>query len=233
MNSTDNHRLARARTAAIGAVAAAAIGGAALAGCAKGGDNGKAATAWATGTAATLSAAADAPGGTEASRPAGETPMPTPPNPFELPNEATIFLVLSPDGAEGAREFPLGYEDGQLTPEYLIEGLSAITGYEFAVAVADAPDGATVDWSPSSTLIAGRADLDLPGTLEFDGAEDFAFFMLDSLAKTLQENLGYQNVYYTLDGGGELAVPDTGIAIPSAEPYAVGQTGRGGGAPPR
>jgi hypothetical protein len=142
-----------------------------------------------------------------------------------MEHEATLYLAFHPDQADGVQEYPLGYDEG-MDAQSLIDGLSAITSYDFAVTVEEIEAGAKVDWLADSTLVAGRQDLDLPGTYEFDDAAHFDYFMLDSLAKTLQDNLGYEAIYYTMAGGAEIDLPDSGIQVPADAPYEYGVTGR-------
>ena len=98
------------------------------------------------------------------------------------------------------RSKPMEYT-GELTAEKLAEGLSEWTGLDFFVTDSDAPDGITVDWEKSSTLIARLDDREQKEDFHFYDAESLRWFMMDSLRMTLVNNIGVENVYYTMDGG--------------------------------
>ena len=112
--------------------------------------------------------------------------------------------------------------DDRLTPEIIAEGLSDWTGFDFLFdASYDGAGNFTVDWHVNSTLIAG-----LGGREQKDGfymADDnsMRWFMMDTLDRTLKENLEVYEIYYTTDGGKELKFEEFYPinAIPSYIPY--------------
>jgi hypothetical protein len=113
--------------------------------------------------------------------------------------------------------FPAGYETGRLeyralpymrplTVEILAAGLSDWSGMDFSLSADVSGSAVTVDWAADSGLFTegGGAPKD---DFTFHEAEVREWFMLDSLWHTIKENLGVDEIYYTMDGGKELRVP--------------------------
>ncbi|MBQ0001739.1 MAG: hypothetical protein KBT01_09455 [Clostridiales bacterium] len=86
--------------------------------------------------------------------------------------------------------------DGDMTPESLAEGLSALTGFAFSIECETTDEGLRVVWKDDSTMIAGFQDMDLVDTV-FESYEEIQWSMLDSLTETLRYNLEYANIWYT------------------------------------
>jgi hypothetical protein len=85
---------------------------------------------------------------------------------------------------------------------YLADELSEWTGLDFALNdVTFGEDSVTVDWSAESTLIAGLGEREQKEEFHFYDAIGLNWFMMDSLAQTLKNNLDVETVYYCSDGG--------------------------------
>jgi hypothetical protein len=86
----------------------------------------------------------------------------------------------------------------------LADELSAWTGLGFSLNdVSFGEDSITVDWSKDSTLIAGLGDREMNEELRpylYD-AVSLNWFMMDSLATTLKNNMDIATVYYCSEGG--------------------------------
>ncbi len=143
--------------------------------------------------------------GTEAS---SVTTSPVSASPDSAQEEAvalTLYAELPGETMEKQTEY-LPVEEApassSLIAFYLADELSAWTGFDFALNdVRFGEDDVTVDWSKDSTLIAGLDDGEGEGEfLLLDGAS-LSWFMMDSLAMTLKENLDVTTVYYCSDGG--------------------------------
>lgn len=117
-------------------------------------------------------------------------------------------------------QYELGYS-GTLTPEILIDGLSNLTGLDFIADTVQTEMGITVDWKNESTLIAGLDGREQKENFHFFDADSMRWFMMDSLYRTLMENFGDENIYYTMDGEKELAFEDLSptSSFPSDIPY--------------
>ncbi len=115
----------------------------------------------------------------------------------------------------------------ELDPFELADALSALTGLSFEL------DGWTnggsyvsVDWSAESSLFVGPPDPQNEDFFFFD-IDTLRWFMLDSLRRTLIENLDLEEVYYTMNDGEDLVFdqlsavatyPDPAV-LPADEPF--------------
>lgn len=124
-------------------------------------------------------------------------------------------------GDEDVREYPIEYSGAKKTAEELARELSDLTGMDFTITASKTDDGLIVDWAADSTLIAGRDDREQKEDFRFYDYDSMSWFMMDSLWRTLTENLGVENVYYTMDGGKELVLEKMSPAreFPSDVPY--------------
>ncbi|MDR2655503.1 MAG: hypothetical protein LBC56_05430 [Oscillospiraceae bacterium] len=139
----------------------------------------------------------------------------------EETQKATLYAVFSHDDNSLNKTQEYEYA-GDLTTEILAKGLSEWTGYDFSIngAVAAEDGSITVDWSDASTLVSGVPDAEEKEGFNFNDREILAYFMLDSLCRTVQKNLNIENVYYTMNGGQTLALPSLTVQnISSDEPY--------------
>ena len=110
-----------------------------------------------------------------------------------------LYAVFS---AEDVKEYPIEYTGAQKTAEELANELSELTGLDFIITASQADDGWIVDWVADSTLFVGL-DEQKDEFLFFD-QDSLSWFMMNSLWRTLIENLDAENIYYTMDGGQEL-----------------------------
>ena len=125
-------------------------------------------------------------------------------------------------GDEDVREYPIEYSGAKKTAEELARELSDLTGMDFTITASKTDDGLIVDWAADSTLIAGRDDREQKEDFRFYDYDSMSWFMMDSLWRTLTENLDAENIYYTMDGGQELVLENLSSSIntfPSDVPY--------------
>jgi len=127
------------------------------------------------------------------------TPMPD--DEFTL----TLYAVfLGDDRLHETVPLPIVNESASpsLITFYLAEELSKWTGYDFTLNdVRFGEDSVTVDWSKDSTLIAGSDNMNQKEDFHFLDVVSLNWFMMDSLAMTLKNNLNIMKVYYCSDGG--------------------------------
>ncbi len=118
---------------------------------------------------------------------------------------ATLYTNME-TGNESAewKEHKFEYS-GELTAKVLADGLTQLTGLDFFIDTTEKPDGITVDWAKNSTLISNLDDRVQKDEFHFFDSESMRWFMMDSLWRTITENLKAENVYFTTDGGKELA----------------------------
>ena len=112
-----------------------------------------------------------------------------------------LYAVFS---AEDVKEYPIEYTGAKKTAEELAHELSELTGLDFIITASKADDGWIVDWAADSTLVAGLDDREQKEEFFFFDQDSLCWFMMDSLWRTLTENLDAENIYYTMDGGQEL-----------------------------
>ncbi len=129
-----------------------------------------------------------------------------------------LYAVFS---AEDVKEYPIKYTGAKKNAEELAHELSKLTGLDFTITASQTEDGWIVDWSADSTLIAGLDDREQKKEFHFFDADSLNWFMMDSLWRTLTENLDTETVYYTMDGGRELVLEKMSPAkeFPSDAPY--------------
>ena len=125
--------------------------------------------------------------------------------PLQSEEESTqtdiLYAVFS---AEDVKEYPIEYTGDKKTAEELAGELTGLTGLDFFITASKADDGWIVDWAADSTLIAGLDDREQKEEFHFFDHDSLCWFMMDSLWRTLTENLNAENIYYTMDGGREL-----------------------------
>ena len=117
--------------------------------------------------------------------------------------------VLYPEFTHGAMNWEpekRTYKE-ELSPRILARGLSKVTGLNFVARAGQMDDGTlTIDWDLDSTLFAGEEERDRQAEPLFLDGNSLRWFMLDSMAHTVQANLGITSVYYTMDGGAPLVL---------------------------
>lgn len=99
-------------------------------------------------------------------------------------------------------QFEFGYFTDKLTVERIAEAFSGLTGLNFSVSAAkNTAESITVDWKTDSTLVAGIGEQTQKEGFVFYDVESLDWFMLNSLCRTIRENMGNPDVYYTMNGG--------------------------------
>lgn len=114
----------------------------------------------------------------------------------------------------------IGFE-GPLTIDILCNSLSQITGLDYFNADYIDDNGIHIDWAPNSTLIANLDDRDQQEDFTFYDEDSMRWFMMDSLWKTLIENYGNVNVYYSMNGWENLKFDSLSLVseFPADSPY--------------
>ena len=114
----------------------------------------------------------------------------------------TLYAVFSEDEV---RELDFGYEKGTCTPEKIAAALSEWTGLDFNItAELDAQyNTVTIDWSTDSAMATGQPPEVQKDNFHFYDEEQLRFFMLNSLCRTIRENMGKLDVFYSLEGNGD------------------------------
>lgn len=108
---------------------------------------------------------------------------------------------------EQVKQYEYGYS-GRLYPDILAEGLTNLTGLNFAINSSESyKDGILVDWAANSTLVAGLDDREQKQDFFFYDADSLSWFMMNSMAMTIQKNFEVENVYFSMDGGKDLSLP--------------------------
>lgn len=120
---------------------------------------------------------------------------------------ATLVADFSCGGEIQVKNYPFEYQ-GELSAMDLATGLSELTGLDFKITAETVGDGIRIDWSSDSTLIAGLGDREPKEEFELSDVNSLEWFMMDSMYRTVKENLGVENVYYTGNGGKELYLAD-------------------------
>ncbi len=96
----------------------------------------------------------------------------------------------------------------KISIEAIANELSILTGLDFFINSATIEgDIAYVEWSNTSTLIAGLDDRAFKEDFAFFDNVTLNWFMLDSLNDSIIQNLPVSMVYYTMNGTEDLAVP--------------------------
>jgi len=131
-----------------------------------------------------------------------------------------LYLVMDIGWGDGPEEYPF---EGEATVESLAAGLTAMTGYAFTVTSNTDENGAiTIDWSANSSLFDGEAAEPVEG-LEFYDYDGMAWFMLDSLCRTIVRSIGVQELFYTMDGGKELVLENLSPPVFFPGPYMLSE----------
>ena len=150
--------------------------------------------------------------------PASSKPAESSQSAAESTQTDVLYAVFS---AEDVKEYPIEYTGAQKTAEELAHELSELIGLDFTITASKADDGWIVDWAADSTLVAGLDDREQKDEFFFFDYDSMSWFMMDSLWRTLTENLDAENIYYTMDGGRELVLEKMSPAnvFPADIPY--------------
>ncbi len=117
-------------------------------------------------------------------------------------------FTMGTDNEDLIKEYPFEYTGEKKNAAQLSDELSSLTGLNFTVAVTEAEDGLIIDWSNDSTLLAGLGDIEQKEEFRFYDNYTLQWFMMDSLWRTLKDNLDVENIYYTMEGGKDLSLED-------------------------
>lgn len=139
------------------------------------------------------------------------------PGTLKNPGDKTVTLYIW--NVDQYKTVQWHYRD-TLTVQKLLEGLAHETNWNLTVsAIKPASEKTTILWSNSSSLFAGIPAKQNKEYIVFQ-QKDLDAAILDSVAKTIVENLGLgYTVCYAGPGGENLTLPGTGITIPAGEPY--------------
>ncbi len=147
-------------------------------------------------------------------------------SPQAVETEITLYADFSAGSADAESLGLIKSEEqtvsSALTVEVLAKRLSEWSGLDFTLDGAKlSGDSATVDWAENSTLLAGLDDREQKEGFHFHDAESLNWFMLDSLARTIKENLKVSTVYYSMEGGKPLVLEDMPRLkeLPVDQPY--------------
>ena len=152
------------------------------------------------------------------SAPASSKPVASSQSAAESTQTDVLYAVFYSDDV---KEYPITYTGAQKTAEELAHELSELTGLDFTITASKADDGLIVDWAADSTLVAGLDNREQKEEFFFFDVDSLSWFMMDSLWRTLTENLDAENIYYTMDGGRELVLEKISSIneFPSDIPY--------------
>ncbi len=124
-------------------------------------------------------------------------------------NIATLYAVHSMGAVEGTGALIETYDyyyDDYLSIHMLADALSELTGLDFFLSdVTEDFETYTVSWADNSTLIANPVDIAQKEEFFFSDADSMRWFMMDSLYKTIMENIEAIEVFYMAEGGQELS----------------------------
>ena len=117
--------------------------------------------------------------------------------------------------------------EGALTAETLIQGISALTGWDLTLAepVISGKGGMSVCLSSESALFTGPPDPQVEEFHMYDVVQ-LAETILDSIQKTLQEGFTLESgdpdaldIWYYREGEQPLELPSLGLSWPIDQPY--------------
>ena len=130
----------------------------------------------------------------------------------------TLYAVFD---AQTIQEYSIEYTGAKKNAKELAAELTELTGLDFTITVSETDDGLIVDWAADSTLVSGPDSREQKEEFVFYDYDTMSWFMMDSLWRTLTENLDTENIYYTMDGGKTLTLEkmSPAIIIPSDTPY--------------
>lgn len=126
----------------------------------------------------------------------------------EPTQSVTLYMDFTNGGAEQSVQQVTYEYTGKLSPEVLIQGLSDTSGLDFFADVTQTDQAITVDWKANSTLLQGLDERVQKDGYFFYDTQSLDWFMLDSMWQTLSKNYNTTEIYYTMDGGQKLDVPE-------------------------
>ena len=151
-----------------------------------------------------------------------QTVSPAPQTGTQTMQKQTATLSIGTNSM-GFNQYPLEYE-GELTPEVLIQGIEKLTNWnlELAKPTVMTENGIVICFAEDSMRFVGLRE---PQKEEFHvfGIEDLAETLLDSVQKTLRDNLpnsGNLAVYYQMADGSPLTISGLEMTWPADQSYA-------------
>ena len=130
----------------------------------------------------------------------------------------TLYAVFD---AQTVKEYPIEYTGEKNNAVLLSNELSELTGLDFTIRSHEIDGMLIIDWDLESTLLSGLDSREQKEDFFFYDYDTMGWFMMDSLWRTLTENLDVENIYYTMDGGKTLTLDkmSPAVTIPSDTPY--------------
>ena len=138
------------------------------------------------------------------------------PAPVKNPGDRTVTLFIW--NVDSWKTVQWNYRD-TLTAKKLLEGLAYVTNWDLTCEVKPATQQLTFRWDKASSLYSG---IPLRQNKEYwvGNQKELDACILDSINKTMLENLGPSyTVYYADAEGGDLKLSDVGVTIPANVPY--------------
>jgi len=141
----------------------------------------------------------------------------------DVPAIMSVYLDFSNGNPSGSirSQSDLYYFD-KPEEDWIIEMLSDVSGLDFSAEIIRGDDGGIiVDWSESSSLIAGIGGREQKRGFVFDDDDAMRWFMMDSMWRTVAKRYSAEDVFYTMGGGKELAFASLSPVdvFPSHIPY--------------
>ena len=131
----------------------------------------------------------------------------------------TLYAIFS---ESETREFDFGYEDGTLTPEKIANSLTDLTGLNFHISVTNVNtewNSITIEWEDDSAFVTGSPPEPQKDDFHFFDSDSMRWFMLNSLCRTIRENYGEVDVYYTINNGMDINDIGLGVDFNPSIPY--------------
>lgn len=129
----------------------------------------------------------------------------------------TIYAVFN---KKDVRENAFSYPQNACTPLTVAQALTAWTGLQFSISFEFDAQGNCyrVDWKADSSLATGQPPEQQKEDFRFYDADTLRWFMLNSLCRSIRENLEHTDVYYSLNGA-DLNALELGVDFNPAIAY--------------
>ena len=139
--------------------------------------------------------------------------------PAERKNPGNRYVTLFIWNVDSWKTVQYAYRDN-LTVQKLLEGLAYVTNWNLSTSAVKLRDqSCTIWWDGKCSLYTGLPDKQAKEYIVFE-PKDLDAAILDSVKKTIEENLGLSyTVSYGSANGGDLRLADIGVTIPVSEPY--------------
>lgn len=115
--------------------------------------------------------------------------------------EGLLYAVMS--GGQEDKTTVFSFTGGDYTPERIAAGFSGWTGLKFRITseTDEANKKISITWLEDSSFFTGSPDNGDNPNFKFNDSKEMRTFMLNSLYKTIQENMGDYDVFYSLESG--------------------------------